>query len=245
MMAENSHLISKMPERETGLPNTYNGAAGSQTRQRPYVLLLLLEVGSRRQPLPTRVAEVSGQAGRHRRGRPGGWTGSHRRRGLPVGLPQALWQEATRAQLVDLIDRHCSKRRQGLTTGQYLATAAINRAISPRSKRSMWVWFSQTVLRRHMPSASEAALASQRFWDHMDSVTPEAAAAMWKDLLRGVIDHEQLDLSSIGYDGTNFCTFLDIFNTHCNLAARGKNKQGREQPPAGKLRPVSRLKVTV
>ena len=144
------------------------------------------------------------------------------------GLPQALWQEATRAQLVDLIDRHCPKRRQGLTTGQYLAIAAINRAISPRSKRSMWVWFSQTVLRRHMPSASEAALASQRFWDHMDSVTPEAAAAMWKDLLKGVIDREQIDLSSIGYDGTNFYTFLDTFNTRCNLAARGKNKQGRD-----------------
>ena len=29
MMAENSHLISKMPERETGLPNTYSpGYAG-------------------------------------------------------------------------------------------------------------------------------------------------------------------------------------------------------------------------
>ena len=88
------------------------------------------------------------------------------------GLPQALWQEATRAQLVELIDRHCPKRRQGLTTGQYLAIAAINRAISPRSKRSMWVWFSQTVLRRHMPSDSEAALASQRFWDHMDRSLP-------------------------------------------------------------------------
>ncbi len=25
MMAENSHLISEMPERETGLPNTYSG----------------------------------------------------------------------------------------------------------------------------------------------------------------------------------------------------------------------------
>ena len=25
------------------------------------------------------------------------------------GLPQALWQEATRAQLVDLIDRHCAQ----------------------------------------------------------------------------------------------------------------------------------------
>jgi len=50
------------------------------------------------------------------------------------GLPQALWQEATRAQLVDLIDRHCPKHRQGLTTGQYLAIAALNRAISPSSK---------------------------------------------------------------------------------------------------------------
>jgi transposase len=144
------------------------------------------------------------------------------------GLSQALWQEAARVQLIDHIDRHCPKRRQGLTTGQYLVIAAINRAISPRSKRSMWVWFSQTVLRRHLPSASEAALASQRFWDHMDSVTPIAAAAVWKDWLTGVIDREPIDLSAIGYDGTNFYTFLDTFNTRCTLAARGKNKQGRD-----------------
>jgi transposase len=144
------------------------------------------------------------------------------------GLSQALWQEATRAQLIDVIDRHCRKRRQGLTTGQYLTIAAINRAISPRSKRSMWDWFSRTVLRRHLSAASKAALASQRFWDHMDSVTPGAAAAIWEDLLEGVIDREQINLSSIGYDGTNFYTFLDTFNTRCGLAARGKNKQGRD-----------------
>jgi transposase len=143
------------------------------------------------------------------------------------GLPQALWQEATRAQLVQRIDRHCPKRHQGLTTGQYLAIAAINRAISPRSKRSMWDWFSQTVLLRRLPSASQAALASQRFWDHMDSVTAETAAAIWNDLLSGIIATERIDLSSIGYDGTNFYTFLDTFNPRCSLAARGKNKQGR------------------
>lgn len=144
------------------------------------------------------------------------------------GLPQALWQEAARTQLVEPIDRHCPKRHQGLTTGQYLAIAAINRTIGPRSKRSMWDWFSQTVLRRRLPSASPAALASQRFWDHMDSVTSEAAAAIWKDLVAGVIKEERIDLSSIGYDGTNFYTFLDTFNTRCSLAARGKNKQGRD-----------------
>jgi transposase len=144
------------------------------------------------------------------------------------GLSQALWQEATRASLVEHIDRHCPKRRQGLTTGQYLAIAAINRAISPRSKRSMWDWFSQTVLRRHLPAASPAALNSQRFWDHLDAVKPEAATAIWKDLLEDVVHRERIDLSSVCYDGTNFYTFLDTFNTRCSLAVRGKNKQGRD-----------------
>jgi transposase len=144
------------------------------------------------------------------------------------GLSQALWQEATHAGLVEHVDRHCPKRRQGLTTGQYLAIAAINRAISPRSKRSMWAWFSQTVLRRHLPSASQSALSSQRFWDHMDAVKPEAATAVWKDLVKDVVDRERIDLSSICYDGTNFYTFIDTFNTRCSLAARGKNKQGRD-----------------
>jgi transposase len=144
------------------------------------------------------------------------------------GLSQALWQEATRAGLVGHVDRHCPKRRQGLTTGQYLAIAAINRAISPRSKRSMWDWFSQTVLRRHLPSASQSSLNSQRFWDHMDTVKPEAATAIWKDLVKDVVDRERIDLSSICYDGTNFYTFIDTFNTRCSLAARGKNKQGRD-----------------
>jgi transposase len=143
-------------------------------------------------------------------------------------LSQALWQEATRASLVEHIDRHCPKRRQGLTTGQYLAIAAINRAISPRSKRSMWDWFSQTVLRRHLPAASPAALNSQRFWDHLDAVKPEAATAIWKDLLEDVVHRERIDLSSVCYDGTNFYTFLDTFNTRCSLAVRGKNKQGRD-----------------
>jgi transposase len=144
------------------------------------------------------------------------------------GLSQALWQEATRAELVGHIDRHCPKRRQGLTTGQYLAIAAINRAISPRSKRSLWDWFKKTVLRRRLPSASQASLSSQRFWDHMDAVKPEAATAIWKDLVKDVVDRERIDLSSICYDGTNFYTFLDTFNTRCSLAARGKNKQGRD-----------------
>jgi transposase len=143
------------------------------------------------------------------------------------GLPQALWREACRAEVIQVVDTQCRKRNQGLSVGQYLTIAAINRAICPTSKRSMWEWFSQTVLMRHFPDTSATALTSQRFWDHMDRIKGNAADVIWTTLLRNAIDREQIDLSSISYDGTNFYTFIDTFNARCELAQRGKNKQGR------------------
>jgi len=143
------------------------------------------------------------------------------------GLPQALWAECSRAGVAPLVDQRCRKRKQGLTTGEYLTIAALNRAMCPQSKRSMWEWFSQTVLLRHISGASAVALSSQRFWDHMDRIDSEAAAAIWKEVLRGVVRREEIDLSSVSYDGTNFYTFIDTFNVRCEIAKRGKNKQGR------------------
>lgn len=143
------------------------------------------------------------------------------------GLPNALWAQCIDAGVVERIDRRCRKRGQGLSTGQYLAIAAINRAMCPKSKRAMWEWFSGTVLMRRFPKASRASLTSQRFWDHMDRIDEQAARNIWKDTLQSVIRREQLDLASISYDGTNFYTFIDTFNTRCQIARRGKNKQGR------------------
>ena len=79
------------------------------------------------------------------------------------GLPAALWKECRLAKVVEETDRLCPKRSQGLSTGQYIAIAAINRAICPKSKRSIWEWFSQTVLLRYLNLASKADLTSQRF----------------------------------------------------------------------------------
>jgi transposase len=144
------------------------------------------------------------------------------------GLPKALWSECRLAEVIPLVEQCCPKRKQGLTTGQYMAIAAINRAICPQSKRSMWDWFVQTILLRELPNASAEALSSQRFWDHMDRIDRDAAATIWKQLLGGVIRREAVDLSSISYDGTNFYTFIDTFNVRCEIAQRGKNKQGRD-----------------
>lgn len=144
------------------------------------------------------------------------------------GLPTALWRETQAINLIAQADAQCPKRDQGLSTGQYLAIAAVNRAIHPNSKRSMWQWFAQTALLRYLPGASQAALSSQRFWDHMDRIDDQKAMQIWKQIIAGVAVREKLDLSSVSYDGTNFYTFIDTFNARCQMARRGKNKQGRD-----------------
>lgn len=143
------------------------------------------------------------------------------------GLPSALWQECQHARIVDEVDALCPKRGQGLTTGAYIAIAAINRGICAASKRSMWEWFSQTSLMRNFPHADKALLSSQRFWDHMDRIKDQTACAIWRNIIKGVVKREGIDLSSLLYDGTNFYTFIDTFNVRCEIAKRGKNKQGR------------------
>lgn len=143
------------------------------------------------------------------------------------GLPVALWKECRSAEIIKNTDSLCPKRDQGLSVGKYIVLAAINRATSPSSKRSMWNWFSQTALLREFPNISKPALTSQRFWDHMDKIDANKALSIWKNILQGVINREKVDLSSVSYDGTNFYTFIDTFNVRCDIAKRGKNKQGR------------------
>jgi len=146
---------------------------------------------------------------------------------LDWGLPLALWQEAARAQLVEQVDKLCPKRAQGLSTGDYVRLAAINRAYDPVSKQAMWDWLTRTCLVRLWSEASAAQLTSQRFWDHMDRIEPATAQAIWQQLIAAVLQREQIQLSQVCYDGTNFYTFIDTFNLKCQVAKRGKNKQGR------------------
>lgn len=150
------------------------------------------------------------------------------------GLPVALWKECCLAEVVETTDKLCPKRDQGMSTGEYLAIAAVNRAICPNSKRSMWDWFSQTVLLRHIPDVSKVAFTSQRFWDHMDRINADTAPLIWNNIVKGVVKRENIDLSFVSYDGTNFYTFINTFNTRSEIARRGKNKQGRD-----KLRQIS------
>jgi len=146
---------------------------------------------------------------------------------LDWGLPMALWQEARHTQVLERVDQICPKRNQGLSIGAYIQLAAINRACEPVSKQAMWDWFCRTALLRVWPEASAGQLTSQRFWDHMDLIPASDAQKIWRQIISGVLQREAIDLSQICYDGTNFYTFIDTFNLKCQVAKRGKNKQGR------------------
>jgi transposase len=145
----------------------------------------------------------------------------------------ALWQVAQRLDLLPLLDATLpAQRDQGLSCGQYLLLAAINRAVAPTSKLQFADWYRQTVLTRLLP-ADPAWLSSQNFWNHMDRITADHIAACEQHLSRRLIERLQLDLRGLVYDGTNFFTYINT-RTPAALPQRGHNKQKR-----GDLRQVS------
>ena len=145
----------------------------------------------------------------------------------------ALFDIASRLDLVPLLDSILpAKRHQGLSGGQYLLLAAINRAVRPTSKLQFADWYRQTVLTRLLP-ADPAALSSQNFWNHMDLVSPAHILEFEKQMTQRLCERFQLDLRALVYDGTNFFTYINS-RTPAELPQRGHNKQKR-----GDLRQVS------
>jgi transposase len=127
----------------------------------------------------------------------------------------------------DIIDRHVSKRgSRGLSVGQYLLIAALNRCLAPRSKARLADWFGQTVLPRLL-GVRASQLSSQRFWDNMSRVDENAVASIERDLAHAAVMHFGLDLRCLLFDATNFFTFVDSFNLRPKLPQRGHSKEGR------------------
>lgn len=144
--------------------------------------------------------------------------------------PALLWSLAQEWDLAGLVDRHVPAAptgvRTSLSVGQYLVLAALNRALSPRSKRGFEPWYRKTVLARLWP-AKPWELTSQRFWDHMDLVEPTHLEAIQRDLLQRLGERLPLDSQCLLYDTTNYYTFINTFNERTELARRGRNKQKR------------------
>lgn len=143
------------------------------------------------------------------------------------GAVAALYDIASRWDMVNIIDAKASKRNQGLSIGNYMLIAAINRCVCPKSKRQIGEWFLETPLRRWI-STNKEALTSQRFWDNMALLDADTIREIEKTLTTALIKEFQVDTHCLLYDTTNFATFIDSFNERNTLAQRGKGKQGRK-----------------
>src|SRR6202035_1581218 len=93
-------------------------------------------------------------------------------------------------------------------------------------KAQMARWFDDTALRRLLDVRSHQ-LTSQRFWDHMARVSPQAIQRIERDLTDHLVARFEIDVRQVLFDATNFFTFIDSFNDRCTLAQRGKSKEGR------------------
>ena len=145
------------------------------------------------------------------------------------GAVAAALSICTELEVAEAIDRTLGAGRRsggGLSVGEMIMLAAVNRACKPRSKRQLGDWHSRTALFRLLP-AERRALSSQRFWDAMDVVSDEAIAKAETEIVKRAIERYGIELRPLIYDTTNFQTFIDSANARNTIAQRGHPKGGR------------------
>ena len=81
------------------------------------------------------------------------------------GSVALLYDIASRLGIVDIIDSVVPKRKQGASVGMYILTAAINRAVAPRSKSGLKEWYESTAL-PYMTGLKPSLFSAQNFWNN-------------------------------------------------------------------------------
>ena len=77
------------------------------------------------------------------------------------------------------------KRTKGPTLGELVFYAALNRAVSPTSKRQLASWYETTDIQRIRPLRLES-LNSQNFWNHWDGISDADLKKITKAFFRKV-----------------------------------------------------------
>ncbi|KFZ44645.1 hypothetical protein KD27_04730 [Smithella sp. D17] len=141
------------------------------------------------------------------------------------GAIAALFKIAEELGIRKIIDQRCSKRQQGMSVGDYILIAALNRALAATSKSKIVEWVDSTALHLYMPLQKEK-LESQNFWDHFDKLDKEMVNRIGDDIAQKAIELENIPLDTIVYDTSNYYNYLDVV-TPSELSKITKSKAGR------------------
>jgi transposase len=151
-----------------------------------------------------------------------------RSRHLGFGDLAAVWGLIERLGVIGIIDEVVGQRRSdaACSVGTYIALAAANRVVEPRSKRGFAEWWGTTAGDRLLRVAA-SALDHRRFWDAMDGLDEEQLAEIERRIVQRAVEIFGVDLSGLVLDMTNFATYIDSANDRAPIAQRGHAKQKR------------------
>jgi transposase len=151
---------------------------------------------------------------------------------VSAGAVTALFELGRELDVAGHIDRALEQdgrrvqRRDGLTVGETLLAGIIGRACAPRSKRAFAGWAAQTYLPELMRFVA-GDLTSEHFWEQMHALPEKLLGSIEQEMVRQVVQTEQLQVQALAYDTTNFYTHIASANRQPQLPQRGHNKQGR------------------
>ena len=151
-----------------------------------------------------------------------------RTRHLAFGDVAAAWGMLEELGVAGIIDQVAGPRPAGqpLSTGTYLALAALNRLVAPCSKAAFADWWKTTAADR-FTKIPASALDHRRFWDAMHAISLEQLEQASEKIAARVVRVSGADVSSVALDMTNFATFIATANGRAPIAQRGKAKQKR------------------
>src|SRR6266536_3771770 len=151
-----------------------------------------------------------------------------RTRHLAFGDVAAAWGILEDLGVAGVIDGISGPRPAGqpLSTGTYLALAALNRLVAPCSKAGFADWWKTTAADR-FTRIGASALDHRRFWDAMHAITREQLEEASRAIAVQIVQASGVDVSSVALDMTNFATFIATANGKAPIAQRGKAKQKR------------------
>lgn len=140
------------------------------------------------------------------------------------GAVALLYDIASRLCIAELIDQSAPKRKQGVSVGTYILTAAINRAVAPSSTNGLQEWFAASSL-PVMTGIRPPAFTPQNFWNNT-CLTEEMIESAEEAILGKIISTYAIDTQHLIYDATNFFTYIDT-NQDTELAKRDHSKEKR------------------
>lgn len=141
-------------------------------------------------------------------------------------FPAILLGIAKKLELVNIINNNTNKRNQGISVGEYMLIAILNRCIKPTSKNQLQTWFDNSYLKDEFPQLLEN-LNSNAFSNHFKYLDIVSIDKIESDIQKKLTSEFDVDMTNLFYDPTNFYTFI---NPDANqlLPKHGHSKEGRK-----------------